>query len=391
MVEAPFRDFSCLEGMAMRQRFWAVVCALLVTGSAVSAAEPGKSIDVAICLDTSGSMSGLIESAKIKLWTIVNDLAKVEPTPTLRVALYQYGQDPLDRAAGWVRQEVALTQDLDEIYKKLNALRTNGGTELVARVTKTAINDLKWSNEKDALRLIFVCGNEPADQDKEVTLQSVAELAKKSGVFVNTIYCGHANNPEAALWREFSVMAGGQYSNIDQQRAQTQAVVKTPQDEDLMKLNAKLNATYVVYGGKDGKEKAENQVAQDGNAARAAPGAALERLATKNTALYRNDGWDLVDRMKNDPKFDVKALKEEELCEELKKLKPDEREGYVRKKAAERDELRKQIDDLNTKRQSYIQEETKKQPKPLADKAFDEALRSTIRTQAATKGIKIPE
>jgi len=367
-----------------------VVCA---AGPLARTAEPpvGKSIDVAICLDTSGSMNGLIESAKLKLWTIVNDLARIQPTPTLRVSLYQYGQDPLGASSGWVRQEAELTQDLDEIYKKLNALRTNGGTELVARVTQTALNNLKWSQEKDALRLIFVCGNEPADQDKEVTLQSVAELAKKNGVFVNTIYCGPAGNAEANLWKEFSVMAGGQYSNIDQQRAQAQVSIKSPQDEELMKLNAKLNTTYVVYGGRDGKEKAENQSAQDVNAAKAAPGAALDRLATKNSALYRCDTWDLVDKMKNDPKFDIKSVKEEELGEEMRKLKPDEREGYIRKKAAERDELRKQIDDLNGKRNAYILEETRKQPKAPGDKAFDEALRSTIRTQAATKGIKIPE
>ncbi len=42
-----------------------------------------RTIDLAICLDTSGSMSGLIEAAKQKLWAIVNDLALVEPTPRL--------------------------------------------------------------------------------------------------------------------------------------------------------------------------------------------------------------------------------------------------------------------------------------------------------------------
>lgn len=351
----------------------------------------GKPIDVAICLDTSGSMEGLIESAKLKLWTIVNDLAKVEPTPVLRVAIYQYGHDSLSSASGWVSKELDLTNDLDEVYKKLNSFRTNGGTELVARVTQAALNDLKWSDDKDALRLIFVCGNEPANQDKQVTLESVAELAKKKGVFVNTIYCGPANHPEVPLWRDFAVMAGGKYANIDQNKASTQVVIKTPQDAELLTLNSKLNSTYVVYGGKDGSDKQRNQEAQDTNAAKAAPSVALDRLTTKNTALYRCDSWDLVDKMKNDPKFDIKSIKEEELCEELKKLKPDERVEYVKKKAAEREALRKQIDDLNVKRNAYIQEEMKKQPKSEGDKAFDEALKTTIREQAETKGIKIPK
>lgn len=370
----------------------AVVLLSAAIGRAAPAPEQAaKNIDVAILLDTSGSMEGLIESAKLKLWTIVNDLAKIQPAPTLRVALYQYGNDGLDPNGGWVRKELDLTNDLDDVYKKLNAFRTNGGTELVARVTQYALNELKWSEDKDALRLIFVCGNEPANQDKQVTLESVAEIAKKKGVFVNTIYCGRANHPEANLWREFSVMAGGSYANIDQDKSKTEVVIKTPQDAELLQLNAKLNSTYVVYGGKGGDDKQRNQEAQDTNAAKAAPSVALDRLATKNSSLYRCDTWDLVDKMKNDPKFDIKSIKEEDLCEEMKKLKPEERVEYVKKKAAERETMRKQIDDLNAKRNAYIQAEMKKLPKSEGDKAFDEALRSTIRKQADTKGIKIPE
>lgn len=377
----------------MRTRLLAAVAAALLVAPAARAAEaaPGKTIEVAILLDTSNSMDGLIDSAKLKLWAVVNDLAKIEPAPTLRVALYHYGNDSLSSGNGWVSKELDLTMDLDEVYKKLNALKTRGGTELVARVSQAALNELKWSDDKDALRMIFVCGNEPASQDKQVTLESVADLAKKKGVFVNTIYCGRANHPEANGWKDFAAMGGGKYVNIDQDKAKSQVVVKTPYDAELLKFNDKLNSTYVVYGGKGGADKRFNQIAQDQNAAKAAPGAALERLATKNTALYRCDTWDLVDRMKNDKNFDVKKLKDEELCEELKRLKPEEREAYVRKKAAEREELRKQIDELNAKRSKFVQEEMKKQPKGEGDKAFDEAMKSVIRDQAKSKGIVVPE
>jgi hypothetical protein len=369
----------------------AVMFGATISNAAPVPVESSKAIDVAICLDTSNSMDGLIDSAKAKIWTIVNDLAKIQPTPILRVALYQYGNDDLSPKVGWVRREVELTTDLDEVYKKLNALRTHGGTEYVSRVCRDALNDLKWSADKDGLRMIFVCGNEPADQDKEVRLDSVAEIAKKKGVFINTIYAGPANHPETHLWKDFAAMAGGKYSNIDQDKTKTQVVIKTPQDAELLKLNDKLNTTYVVYGGKDGKEKQLNQTAQDVNAAKAAPSVALERLATKNTALYRCETWDLVDKMKNDPKFDIKKLKEADLCEELRKLKPDEREAYIKKKAAEREALRKQIDELHAKRSKYIAEETKKHPKSEGDKAFDEAMRAAIRSEAATKGLKIPD
>src|SRR3954466_4612149 len=155
----------------------------LLSAAAPPAATP-KPVDVVLCIDTSNSMDGLIDSAKRKLWAVVNDLAKVEPTPTLRVALYSYGNNTYDASKGWVRREVELTTDLDEVYKRINALRTAapGSEEYPARVSRYALNELKWSEEKDALRILFVCGNEPVGQDKEVSLDSVAELAKSKGV-----------------------------------------------------------------------------------------------------------------------------------------------------------------------------------------------------------------
>lgn len=379
----------------MKLHFFSLA-ALALVGTQVARANPvpqekPKTIDVAVLLDTSGSMDGLIESAKIKLWTIVNDLAKIQPTPNLRVGLYQYGNDGFSKESGWVRIESELTNDLDEVYKKLNAFRTNGGTELVARVTQAALKDLKWSEEPGSLKLIFVCGNEPADQDKEVSLDVVAEMAKKQGVFVNTIYCGPKNSPEANLWKEFAKMCGGKYNNIDQNRAAQEVSIPTPFDKDLNVLNEDLNKTYVCYG-KEADAKKANQVAQDGNARGLANQEAnFGRIGSKASGLYRCDSWDLVDRMKNDPKFDIKTVKEDELSDELKKLKPEEREAYIKKKGEEREAVRKKINDINVKRSAFIAEEMKKQPKSEQEKAFDTAVKATLREQAATKGIQIPE
>src|SRR5215208_1243623 len=89
-----------------------------------------KPIDLVLCLDVSNSMDGLIDSAKLRLWDVVNEMGKMKPTPRLRVALYSYGCDAYPSGTGWVRKDLDLTDDLDEVYKVLNALRTNGGTEL---------------------------------------------------------------------------------------------------------------------------------------------------------------------------------------------------------------------------------------------------------------------
>src|SRR5438105_355675 len=162
----------------------------LTAGIALAHDEPqnaraGKSIAVVICLDVSNSMDGLIASAKTKLWDIVNELAKAKPTPTLRVGLYSYGNDRYDPKIGWIRKELDLSTDLDALYQKLTALTTNGGTEYVTRVCRDATEQLQWSDDKDALKIIFVCGNEPASQDPVVKLKEAADKAMARWIVIN--------------------------------------------------------------------------------------------------------------------------------------------------------------------------------------------------------------
>jgi len=368
----------------------AVLAAGLSAGPVRAEDPPAPVVDVVLCLDVSGSMNHLIDSARGKLWDIVNDFAKVQPAPRLRVGLYSYGHDTYDPKKGWVRKEVDLTDDLDTVYQKLNGLTINGGTEYVARVCRDALVEQKWSEDKKALRLIFVCGNEPADQDKEVTLESVAKLAIEKDVIINTIYCTwpRAVPGEVEGWENFAKKAEGRFAKIDMKKGTV--AIATPHDKKLEELSAKINKTYVPYGKKDVREfKAQNQAEQDSNAAKA-PGAAPARAASKASALYRSADWDLVDRLKDDPKFDVTKVPEEELCEELRKLKPEERVAHVKKQLAEREAIQKEILEVSKLRGAYIKEAMKKDDK-LGDKAFDEAVRGALRAQASKKGFTIPD
>jgi hypothetical protein len=349
--------------------------------------EEGKPIDVVICLDVSGSMNGLIDSARTKLWDIVNDLAKIKPTPKLRVGLYSYGHTTYDAKKGWVRKEADLTDDLDEISRKLFGLSISGGNEYVARVCRDAIDEQKWSEDKNALKIIFVAGNEPATQDPQVKLKDVADKAVAKGIFINPIYCKSNQFPNYDDWKEFGNMGGGVFALIDQDKGAV--TIATPLDKELDKLSREMSNTYLSYG-KEGNEKKANQQLQDANASKQSPGAAASRAESKGGGLYRNDAWDLVDRMKNDPKFDVKKVPVEELCEEMKKMTPEEREKHVKEMLAKREALQKQINELSAKRQAYLKEEAKKNVS-AADKAFDDAVRGALRKQADSKGIKIPD
>ena len=360
------------------KRLLSLWCAagLLLVGGTVRAAEAGPPIDVVIALDVSGSMERLIDSAKIKLWDIVNDLAKVKPAPSLRVGLYSYGHSTYDPKAGWVRKEIDLTNDLDAVYQKLFALTINGGEEYVARVCRDAVRDQKWSEDPKALKVIFVCGNEPASQDPTLKIKDVAEMALGKGIIINPIFCGPLTDPDHRDWKELAGYAKGQFASIDPDKGTV--VISTPVDKELDALNRRLNGTYVVYGGKKGDELLKNQQAQDGNALNLGYAVNASRVLCKSGCLYRNDSWDLVDRCKNDPKFELKLVPVEELSEEMKKMTPEQRTAHVKDMSAQRDALQCQIANVGAIRQLYVQEELKRNPS-ASDKAFDEAIKRALR------------
>ena len=189
-----------------------------------------RPVDLAICLDTSNSMDGLIDSAKRRIWDVVTELSRLSPRPRLRVALVSYGNTSYSVPDGWVRMDAPFTEDLDFISERLFALRTNGGEEYVARVLDTSLARLSWSDDPKALRVCLVAGNESADQDRVVTYADACEKAARRGIIVNTIYCGPESNPESAGWKDFATQCSGKYTSIDQEKARKSGVASTPFD-----------------------------------------------------------------------------------------------------------------------------------------------------------------
>ncbi len=352
----------------------------------IAAPRPTRYVDLAICLDTSNSMDGLIDSAKKKLWAIVNELALARPRPVLRVAIYQYGNDGLDKSNGWVQKVSDLTDDLDAVYGKLFELRTNGGTEYVARVVRAATEQLKWSTEKNALRIIVVAGNEPATQDRKYKLKDVCGDTANKGIIINTIFCGSESAGRNTGWADAARWADGQYAAIDQDGGTV--VVKTPYDKKLSELGAKLNSTYVAYG-KGGGRHAEAQRLQDTNAAKLGAPAAADRAAAKSTGLYRNAGWDLVDALREN-KVDLDKLKSEELPEKMRKMTVAQRKEYIAGQAGKRVEIQKQIKELNAKRAEHVKKEIARLGLSEKD-SFDANLRRAIREQAVKKNFRFED
>ena len=338
-------------------------------------------IRVALLLDTSNSMDGLIDQAKAQLWQIVNELSYAkcdEKSPNLKIALYEYGNDNLNAEEGYLRQVIAFSDDLDDISKSLFSLTTNGGNEYCGKVIKTALNQLDWGKDKDDLKLIFIAGNEPYTQGG-VSYKDASQLAHQNDVTVNTIFCGDYNQGVSSYWKEGADLTHGNYMAINHNQATVH--VASPYDDKILELNEKLNKTYVAYG-KAGRAKMEMQAEQDSNAMSYNKANAVSRTVSKSSRLYKNSSWDLVDAEK-ESNFSYEDLDEKQLPKELKGKSNTEIKSYVEKKRKAREKLQNEIATLNLKRRDYVTKQNKD-----AQNGLQGAMIKALKTQAEKKNYK---
>jgi hypothetical protein len=353
------------------------------TSSAQVATEPRQPrVQIALLLDTSNSMDGLIDQAKSQLWKIVNEFIAAERDgrrPTLEVALYEYGNDNLSAEGGYVRRVLPLTSDLDRVSQELFALTTNGGSEYCGTVIACAGEELNWVSSADDLKTIFIAGNEPFTQGS-MAYAEACRMAASKGITVNTIFCGPYAEGATTGWQDGAARADGTYMNIDQN--QEVAHIIAPQDEEIAELGERLNATYVPFG-LQGEESEALQAEQDKKAGGIGWGALVQRSVTKASPHYRNDRWDLVDAVREGT-IELETLKNEELPEEMQSMTQSEKEAYVHDQASKREEIQARVLELNEQRKAYVAEEMKKQAESGED-TFDAAVIKVIRQQAEAK------
>jgi von Willebrand factor type A domain len=342
-----------------------------------------QSIQLALLLDTSNSMDGLIDQAKSQLWKIVNELAAAKCSdgkrPSIKIALYEYGNDNLSSSEGYIRQVSGLTDDLDLISEKLFSLSTNGGNEFCGHVINSSLRQLAWSTSPNDLKMIFIAGNEPFTQGG-IAYRTACGLAREKGVVVNTIFCGPFDEGINTNWKDGADMTHGSYMSIEQNKRTV--YIPSPYDQRISALNERLNQTYVYYGA-SGASKKEMQATQDSNAETYGEANKVERAVSKSSHAYRNSSWDLVDASKENEEIVAKA-KDDELPKEMKGMSVPQRQEYVKEKAEERAKIQSEIQVLSKKRQEYIATNT---PKEEAGTMLDAAMIKAIKEKAKEKNL----
>jgi len=352
--------------------------------STVSVQPPATPrVEVAFVLDTTGSMSGLIEGAKRKIWSIANQLASGQPRPKISIALIAYR----DRGDAYVTRLHDLTDDIDGVYAQLQQLGADGGgdtPESVNQALHEAVTRLAWSSDTNVYRAIFLVGDAPPhlDYQDDVKFAKSVARARQRGIVINTVQCGDFAET-TPIWQQIASTGGGTFAAISQDGGML--ALATPMDDELARLNADLASTLVPYGAP--AEQAELLEKSD-RAARAEPAAVASRLGflSKLGGKLNSGRADLVDAITSGDKK-LADVPEQELPASLAAMAPAVREEFVKEKLEARQKIQKRIDTLTAERDTYVANETKRRAAEGKDDGFDSKVRDAVRKQAAAAGI----
>lgn len=316
-----------------------------------------QKIQVAILLDVSNSMDGLIDQAKAQLWTMVNTLGRVhcdnKANPKIEIALYEYGTPRNDVRNGYIKQINDFITDLDSLSENLFALTTDGGDEYCGQVIFKSVQQLKWDANPNSYKVVFIAGNESFRQGNISFTQACTE-AKSKGVIVNTIYCGDRQQGIREYWNLVGECGNGSFSNINQDHKIED--IATPYDDEIFKLNEKLNGTYITYGAR-GQEFYSKQEKMDVANSAMSKKAAIKRAETKsNSKVYNNAGWDLVDRAA-DNEAEIEKIDKKTLPDSLQNKTTAQLKVIVNQKKKERAAIQSKIIALNQQRQKFINDQ----------------------------------
>ncbi|HPS52419.1 MAG TPA: vWA domain-containing protein [Phycisphaerae bacterium] len=343
--------------------------------------KPQPLIEVAFVLDTTGSMSGLIDGAKKKIWEIANQIVCGKPTPKVRMALIGYR----DKGDEYVTKMFDLTDNIDKVYENLQTFAAGGGGDSPEHVNKAlqdAIYSLKWTSDSEnpnVARIIYLVGDYPPHNDYTDTPTSdkLAKAAIEKGICINTVLCG-SNQQTRNDWQQIASTAEGAFFAISQNGGMED--IATPYDVKLAEKNKELMSTVVVYGS-----LSEQAVAKEMNAKAckiAAPSVASARASYMGKQKSVGTA-DLVGALA-DKKVEMSKLDKDQLPDELKGKTPEQQEAYLKQQAEKRTAIQAEINTLNRQRNDYIAQQ--KKDKNIKSE-FDENVLKALKKQAARAGV----
>jgi len=354
----------------------------LAAGATSALSSPqarAKHIEVAFVLDTTGSMAGLIDGAKRKIWSIANSIVDINPNAEIRMALIGYR----DIGDDYVVKSYEMSSDIQGLYGNLTRFRADGGgdgPESVNEALDVAVADLDWSKRDDVRRIIFLVGDAPPHMDYQDDRKypEVLREARRRDIIVNAVQAGEAPDTHE-YWQEIAQLGGGKYFAIPQDGGQVD-IIASPYDNDILRLQQKIDGTVVPYGTRKQQAELGGKIAE-----RAAAPASVQ---VDNSEFYAKrtgrkeivtGGGDLLDDVRNKMRA-IEDIKDDELPAELQGKSKDELRAIVTARTDQRVKLEAEIGELVRKRDAFVAAEAAKQPKPSQD-SFDRQVEASISAQ----------
>lgn len=346
-------------------------------------------IEVCFVLDTTGSMGGLIQGAKDKIWSIANEIVDAKITPDLKIGLIGYR----DLNEDYVTKQYALTDDIDSIYADLLKFQAEGGgdtPESVNRALHEAVTDMKWSKSRDVLKLIFLVGDAPPHMDyqDDVKYPKICQLAMKKDLIINTIQCG-AIAAATPIWKEIASKSEGEYAAILQSGGTV--AIATPFDAEISVLNGQLNNTVCGYGNWAARESVKTKVTNNASAGAEAVASRAGFLSKSKegdaAAAKQIGGNDDLIALIAENKISRDDIEADKLPKDVAKMSVQERNAWIDKQLKDRKDAQEKLNELLTKREAFVKTEKSKLAKEGKGDGFDDKVGSFLRRQAATKGI----
>lgn len=311
-------------------------------------------VDVVFVLDTTGSMSGLIETAKEKIWSIASTMASAQPTPEIRVGLIGYR----DKGDAYVTKRIDLSNDLDSVYASLMEFQAGGGgdsPESVNRALYEAVNHMSWSNRDQAYQVVFLVGDAPPHMDyNEVQYPAIVNVANEKGIVINTIQSG--NQPmTVGPWTAIAKLGHGRFFQVEQ--SGSAVAYATPYDTEIAELSAQLDNTRVYYGTDAERKRmadkvsaAEEIVVTGSVTAQARRGVFNASAGGRANLLGENE---LVSAVISGD-VALEDIEPEALPAAMKPMAPEEQVAYIRQIADERDDVQQKIKSLAEDRDEFL-------------------------------------
>ena len=343
-------------------------------------------VEVVFVLDTTGSMSGLIQAAKEKIWSIASTMGSAQQAPEIKMGLVAYR----DRGDEYVTKVVDLSSDLDTVYATLMDFQAGGGgdtPESVNQALHDAVHQISWSEDQGAYKVVFLVGDAPPHMDyqDDVKYPDIIAAGSDKGIVFNAIQCGRMHST-ARYWEHLAVLGLGQHFQVEQ--AGSAVAITTPFDDKLATLSTKLDDTRLYYGPEEGKEKQQAKLDATDKLHASSSVASRARRAVFNasdsgTANFLGKG-ELVDDISNG-RVDLSEIDDADMPESIKAMAPEEQQAVIEERAGRRRELQREIKELAQKRESYLQEKVNEAGGAVG--SLDDQIYGAVRAQAAEKGL----